>query len=62
MVLTHGFFVWGSYLVSAAVLVGLTLYLVFDLRRQKKMLAGLEAQDAPRRRRPSGGKSAGDKT
>ncbi len=51
----HGFFIWGSYIVTAAVLIGLVAYIVHDWRRQKRLLALLEAQNVPRR--PSKGRS-----
>ena len=49
--MTHGFFIWGSYLISGAVLTGLTLYLSFDTLRQARLVERLEAQNTPRRPR-----------
>jgi heme exporter protein CcmD len=49
----YGFFIWGAYGASAAVLIALTLYVVFDARRQKRILAALEARNVPRRRASS---------
>jgi heme exporter protein CcmD len=49
--MTHGFFIWSSYLISGAVLIGLTLYLLFDGVRLNRLLAQMEAQNTPRRPR-----------
>lgn len=49
--MTHGLFIWGSYLISGGVLIALTLYLSFDSKRQTRLLKRLEAQNIPRRPR-----------
>ena len=51
----HWGFVVAAYAITAVVLVGLTLAIAIDFRRQRRVLAGLEAEGA--RRRPS---AAGD--
>lgn len=45
----YAFFIWTAYGVSAAVLIGLTLYLWNDLRMQMRTLARLEKEGTPRR-------------
>lgn len=56
--MTHGFFIWWSYLISGSVLIGLTLYLSFDSLRLRRLLKNLEAQNVPRRPRHSSAKMA----
>ena len=46
----YGFFIWGAYGTSAVVLIALTWYVVLDARRQKRIVAELEARNVPRRR------------
>jgi heme exporter protein D len=45
----HWGFVIASYAVTAAVLLGLIVAVVIDLRRQKQRVADLEAAGGPRR-------------
>ena len=45
----YAFFIWGSYGISAAVLLGLTFYMWNDLRAQTRTLARLEREGGPRR-------------
>lgn len=45
----HWNFILAAYAVAAAVLVGLTAWIWFDLRRQRTLLADLEARGVPRR-------------
>lgn len=45
----YGYFIWGAYGISAAVLAGLVGYIVADLRRQRRLIAMLEAHGTPRR-------------
>lgn len=52
-------FVVAAYAISAVVLGALTAYVVWDFRRQKAMLAKLEAQGKPRRRAAMGKARAG---
>lgn len=44
-------FIWSAYGAWALVLIGLTLYIVLDLKRQRRLLTALKAQGAPRRRK-----------
>jgi len=44
-------FIWSAYGAWTLVLISLTLYTVLDLKRQRRLLAALKAQGAPRRRR-----------
>ncbi|PLX44967.1 MAG: heme exporter protein CcmD [Hyphomicrobiales bacterium] len=50
----YAFFIWTSYGISAAVLIGLTVYLWADLRKQARILARLEKEGAPRRPKAMG--------
>ncbi len=49
----HWAYVIVSYVVSALVLVGLAITVVYDSRRQKRLLADLEAAGGRRRSRAS---------
>lgn len=53
----YAFFIWAAYGVSAAVLIGLTLYLWNDLRVQARTLARLEKEGTPRRPKAMGAKT-----
>lgn len=53
----HWEFIVGSYLIAAAVLVGLVVWILSDLRTQRRILADLEARGVRRRSE----RSAGDK-
>ena len=53
----HWGFVIASYAVTAAVLVGLIVAIVFDLRHQKRRVADLEATGG-RRRAPASERQA----
>ncbi len=50
---SHWGFVFVSYGISAIVLVGLSVFVVIDFRRQKRQLAVLESSGARRRSRAS---------
>ncbi len=47
--LPHGGFILAAYLLTAAVLTGLFLWIFFDGRAQKRRLAELEARGVRRR-------------
>ncbi len=49
----HAVFIWASYGATAAVLIGLTGWLIADGRRLRKALADFEARGI--RRRSDGG-------
>jgi heme exporter protein D len=53
----HWGFVIASYAITAAVLLGLIVAIVFDLRRQKQRVADLEAAGG-RRRAPAADRRA----
>lgn len=50
---SHWGFVFVSYAISALVLIGLSVFVVVDFRRQKRQLSVLEATGARRRSRAS---------
>lgn len=45
----HWEFIVGSYLIAAAVLVGLVAWILSDLKAQRRILADLEAKGVRRR-------------
>jgi heme exporter protein D len=45
----HATFIWASYALMAAVLAGLTIWLILDGRRQAQLLADSEARAGKRR-------------
>ncbi len=45
----HSFFIWASYTVAVLVISGLTIWVLCDGRKQRKLLAELEAQGVSRR-------------
>lgn len=49
----HWGFVIAAYAITTIVLVGLVVVIAIDFRRQRRVLAGLEAEGA-RRRAPAG--------
>ena len=51
---THGGFILAAYLLAAAVLAGLVVWIVLDGRAQRRRLAELEAQGIRRRSARSG--------
>ena len=53
----HAAYIWASYVVVAVVLAGLIGWLIFDGRRQQRLLDELEARGV--RRRSSRGNQAG---
>ncbi len=53
----HAAYIWASYAVVAVVLAGLIGWLIFDGRRQQRLLDELEARGV--RRRSSRGNQAG---
>lgn len=46
----HGIYIWSSYAASAVVLIGLFLYILYDLGRQKALFNELESRGAARRK------------
>ena len=53
----HAAFIWASYAVAVAVLGALIAWLVFDGRRQQRLIDELEARGV--RRRSAGGSGGG---
>lgn len=47
----HAAYIWASYVVVAVVLAGLIGWLIFDGRRQQRLLDELEARGVRRRSR-----------
>ncbi len=45
----YALFIWSAYGVSAIVLIGLTLYIWSDLKRQARLLQRLKDKGAPKR-------------
>ena len=50
----YALFIWSAYGVSAMVLVGLSLYIWSDLKRQARLLQRLKERGAPKRPRAQG--------
>lgn len=57
----YGVYIWSSYALVAAVLIGLTMWTVADLARASRTLKDLEAI-APRRRRRVSSEDANPET
>ncbi len=45
----YGLYIWSSFLIAAVVMSGLALQSWFDLRKQKRLVAELEARAARKR-------------